>query len=392
MDGLILDTENSGAQRNKGHPFDPRNKMCLVGLGSKNSGYVGYRVEHGPAPYGESLAAIQKRVSTTDLLVGCNLKYDIHWIKRYGIRLPPGIKIWDCQLAHFLITAQQQDYPSMDDIALRYGLPIKPDKMKEYWAAGIDTDQIPFEELLDYNQNHDLVVTEQIYQRQVEEIEALGLGPLFRLSCSDLLVLEEMEFNGMKYNVELSLAKAKELRGEEEGILERLWDVIGDRGINWGSGDQLSTILYGGDLTFKERIPVGTYNSGSKAGQPRYSVVRRTVRFDRLVEPLRGSELKKQGFFKTDEPTLLQLKAKGKAKRIIELVLELSRIQKLVGTYYEGIPKKFDKFGWEEGIIHHSLNQCVAVTGRLSCSNPNLQNNEKNTKECFITRWEESKH
>lgn len=81
------------------------------------------------------------------------------------------------------------------------------------------------------------------------------------------------------------------------------------------------------------------------------------------------------------------LKAKGKAKQIIDASLRLSELSKLRGTYYEGIPNKFEEYGWEDNLVHGQLNQCVAVTGRLSSSNPNLQNNPSESKECFVSRY-----
>src|SRR5690606_31003592 len=138
--------EATGAQRNKGHPFDPRNKLCLLGLRKEGVSYP-YKVEYDNDPYGEAITNCQRDISNAKLLVGINLKYDLHWIRRYGIILPEKLKVWDCQLAHFLLTAQRKDYPSMDDMAERYGLPMKPDKIKQYWENGFDTDQIPWKEL-----------------------------------------------------------------------------------------------------------------------------------------------------------------------------------------------------------------------------------------------------
>jgi DNA polymerase-1 len=388
----IYDVECSGAQRNTGHPFDPRNKLCLAGLRQAGTS-VAFQLEYGPEPYGEAIKEIQRILNTTTLLIGVNLKYDIHWGRRYGLKFHDKMKVWDCQLAHFLLTAQEADYPSMDDIARYYNLPIKPDKIKEYWTNGVDTDQIPWDELVDYNQNHDLVTTEAIYNHQVKAIEEAGLTRLMQLCCADLLVLEEMEYNGMKYDQEKSLEKAKELQKEVDRINEALWDICVDRRINFNSGDQLSVILYGGKLQFIRRVEEGQYQTGSRRGQPRFRVEREIREFPEIVKPLKGTELKKVSklgnkLYKTDESTLLQLKAKGEAKRIIQLVLELSKIQTLIGTYYEGIPGQFEDFQWEDNLIHHNLNQCVAVTGRLSSSKPNLQNIEKHIKECFVTRYE----
>ncbi len=95
----------------------------------------------------------------------------------------------------------------------------------------------------------------------------------------------------------------------------------------------------------------------------------------RLVEPLRGSELKKEGYWSVDEQTLSSLKPRTKeVKQLISDILRLSKLEKLKGTYYEGLPKIMDQRGWENNLLHGKFNQCVARTGRLSSSQPNLQN------------------
>jgi DNA polymerase I-like protein with 3'-5' exonuclease and polymerase domains len=382
---LTLDGEASGAVRNKGHPFDPRNHLVSFGV-YDDDGYLGGIVERDGNPYGDILRKFVDRVARADLLVGFNIKYDLHWMKRYGIPFA-GKSIYDCQIGYFLLNAQRAKYPSLDESLFGYGLEQKPAVVRDYWNHGVDTDAIPVQTLLDYME-HDIKSTYAVYCRQVEDIKKAGLTKLMTLHCADLLVLQEMEWNGMKYDVELSLERAAELRKEESELLSQLNDIAGYDWINWESPDQISSILYGGKITKERRVQVGEYKSGQKLGQPRFRVETDIVEFQRLVEPLEGTELKKEGKFATDEPTLSQLKTEGKASLLVERILKLARIQKLIGTYYEGLPKRFDEFGWEDNIIHHSLNQCVAVTGRLSSTKPNLQNNDKTIKDTFITRYD----
>ena len=391
MEALILDCEASGAVRNKGHPFDPRNKLCLIGVA--DAVHMGiYDIEYTEQPYGQSLLSIQSAINEAELIVGCNLKYDLHWLRRYGIILPAKLKIWDCQYAHFILTAQRQRYPSMNDMAIRYDLPMKPEKIKEYWDNDVDTDQIPLDELTAYLE-HDLSTTEAIYQRQLQELEEAGLLPLFRLCMQDTLVLEEMEWNGMKYDKKKSLERAADLRGSISEIVSRLNELSGIAGVNWESPKQVSAVLYGGTIEKKIKVQEGVYKSGLKAGQPRYRNGVESINCVQLIKPAKGTELGSDDpptQFSTEADVLRQLPAKGKGKEIITLLLELAKQYQLVGTYYEGIPQKFEEFGWEDGIIHHNLNQSVVVTGRLSSSNPNLQNQDKQVRECFITRYEDS--
>jgi DNA polymerase-1 len=382
---LTLDGEASGAVRNKGHPFDPRNKLVSFGV-YDDDGYLGSIVDRDGNPYGDILRAFNKRLDRSELLVGFNIKYDLHWMRRYGLSFE-GKKVWDCQIAYFLLNAQRARYPSLDDALATYQLPQKLNAVHQYWKEDVDTDQIPVEVLLEYME-HDIKSTYAVYARQVEQIKANGLEKLMYLCCADLLMLEEMEWNGMKYNIPLSRERSQELHVEEQKLLKELNDIIGVNFINWESPDQISAILYGGEITTQHRDLVGTFKSGQKIGFPRYRIIETTHTFDRLVEPLKGTELKKEGQFKTDEPTLSQLKTTGKASELVQRILQLARIQKLTGTYYDGLPEKFATFNWEDSTIHQQLNQCVAVTGRLSCTNPNLQNPDKQVKECFITRYD----
>lgn len=385
---LILDTEATGALTNKAHPFDPRNKLCLVGFylnGEKGQ----YNIEYSPNPYGHRIGAIQALLNECDLLVLINAKHDLHWLRRYGIILPKKLKVWDCQQAHFLLTNQRHTYPSMDDMAEHYGLPQKPSEVKEYWANGYDTDQIPLPLLMSYL-DHDLDTTKAIYERQVVDIEKAGLTSLMTLCCADLLVIEEMEWNGMKYDNKKSLEKAKELRSDIDECISRLDEAIGTRCIvNWESPEQLSKVLYGGTITHKTKEEAGVFKTGARVGQPRFSIRRQDYTFPQLVEPISGSETAKEGVWSVDEPTLRSLKAKGKAKAIIDLVLALAEKTKLCGTYYEGVPERFEKYQWENDILHHRLNTVVVVTGRLSSSDPNMQNQPKAAKECFISRYDQ---
>ena len=107
----------------------------------------------------------------------------------------------------------------------------------------------------------------------------------------------------------------------------------------------------------------------------------------RLVNPLKGSELEKEGFFSTDEQTLKSLKGSKKAKDIIELLLQRAILEKRLTAYYKGLVDLRKDMNWNEGQLHGQLNQCVARTGRLSSSKPNLQNFDGEIKTLFRSRY-----
>ncbi|MBO8692811.1 hypothetical protein INO60_14145, partial [Staphylococcus aureus] len=75
------------------------------------------------------------------------------------------VKVWDCQLAEFILNNQRGAFGSLDAALETYGIPLKKDKVKEYWDAGIDTTEIPVEILEEYNK-YDVQATLELYNMQ----------------------------------------------------------------------------------------------------------------------------------------------------------------------------------------------------------------------------------
>ena len=251
----------------------------------------------------------------------------------------------------------------------------------------IDTDAIP-QDILSTYCCQDVSLTYQIYLKQLEQFKAQPkLYKLFKLMCQDLLVLEEMEWNGLVYDKPLCEERSINIGKEIAAIQEQLHHVYPELAINFGSGDQLSAWLYGGSIYSEDKEHIGFFKSGAKVGQPKFkNVIRETV-LPRLVEPLKNSELKKEGYYATDEATLQKLKGPA-AKKYVGPLLKLAELQKLDSTYYKGLPKKAKEMNWPEGKIHGQFNQVVAQTGRLSSSQPNLQNFSGDCLDIFITRFD----
>lgn len=220
------------------------------------------------------------------------------------------------------------------------------------------------------------------------------LYKLFRIACADLLVLQEMEWNGLLFDRENAEQYASELQTQIDE-LTRKWSVlIGKDCVSISSGKHVSAILYGGTLTEEHRIPAGYYKSGAKKGQVKYARADIEHVFPRLVDPMKNSESARgkqdDGScteWSVSEDNLKQLKAKGKAKELIKIVLEYRKLEKLRGTYLVGYPKLIDEKGWKGNMLHGQFNQTVAVTGRLSSSSPNLQNMDKETKQFIVSRY-----
>lgn len=385
MRELILDVETTIS--NKGNPFDETNKLCYIGLSNGTSSNL-YPIEFSDQPYGNNLSNTQTSIDGCDLLIGFNIKFDLHWIRRYGINFSSK-RIWDCQLVHFILTGQTASYPSLNGVAAYYNLGTKLDVVStEYWKNGIDTPDIPEEILTEYLQG-DLDLTYQVYLKQREELNKASpqLRRLVSLHNQDLLVLEEMEYNGLVFDEARCTELGEELTKDIKKLDEILFDYHQTDAFNCNSTEHLSALLYGGTITLKRREVIGVFKTGTRAGQVKEKWVDYPIVFDKLVNPLKGSELAKEGFYSTDEQTLKSLKGSKKAKELIELLLRRATLEKRVSTYYEGLVKLRKEMKWNEGKLHGQLNQCVARTGRLSSSRPNLQNFDGEIKELFRSRY-----
>jgi DNA polymerase I-like protein with 3'-5' exonuclease and polymerase domains len=371
MNYQVLDVETTTFA--KGNPFSRRNKLIVVGIGD----YMGL-----------DKTEIQSRIDNTQLLVGFNIKFDLHHIKNYEIDFSR-CAVWDCQLAAFLLSGQSTPYPSLNSVSELYGLGSKLDVVStEYWDKGIDTDDIPQEVLYEYLQQ-DLLLTEQVYLHQVELFkQEPQLYKLFRLQCQDLLVLQEMEYNGMFFDTGQAEILAKK---EEERVLEIEKELQKDYEgipINFQSRDHLSAYLYGGTIVHEERMPIGVYKTGAKTGLPRYKLIEYKYDLPQLIKPPKGSELKKEGYYATDEGTLRSISCNKQARRRLDLILERSQSSKLIGTYYRGLPELIREMDWPDNTLHGTFNQCVAATGRLSSSRPNLQNFAESVDRLLGSRYE----
>lgn len=328
------------------------------------------------------IPALQKLVDNAGVIVGFNFKFDLHWLRSVGLKLTHK-PFWDCQNGEFVASRQKQQYPSLEDSCVKYGLGHKIDVIKlEYWDKGIDTDQIPWPILKEYA-IMDTVLTLKLYYK-LKSILSPGQLKLLEILNEDLKVLAEMEYHGLLYDEALCKERGDGLQKRIDEIRGELQQVYPDVPINFASGDQLSAFLYGGSIKQTVKEHVGFYKTGAKAGLPKYGNKDIIHTLPRLYTPLKGSELAKEGYFATNEDTLLKLKGK---QGPLKMLLELSKLEKLNGTYYQGIPKLNGVMNWKPNMLHGSLNQTVAETGRLSSTKPNLQNFASELQDIFVSRY-----
>lgn len=312
------------------------------------------------------------------MLVGCNVKFDIHWLTNTNVTLSHSNRIWDVMLAEFILSGQTNSFASLNSLCELYSIGQKQDLVKEYWEKGISTEDIPRYIVEEYG-NLDVDLTYQVYLRQQTDVRmSPALHKLILLAGEDLKVLQIMEYNGLKYNKEKSIALAETCNIRIKELENELFNIGGIEKLNFNSDDQLSAYLYGGSYSEDVYAPeFSIFKSGPRKGEER--VTNRFVEtivhtFDGFFNPIKGSELKKPGLFSTAGDILKQLKAKtNKQKAVITALLERADLEKLSGTYYSGIPKLMDTMNWTD-YIYPNYNQVIARTGRLSSSKPNAQN------------------
>lgn len=373
---VTLDVETTTVA--KGSPYNPQNQLILIQIGLANGEVLCFTKER--------FTEASRYLLEASIIIGTNLKFDLAWIKReLGLTFS---SVWDLQLAEFLFSKQQWMYPDLDTMAKNYGVGEKLTFIEDnYWSKDIDTLEIPIEELITYG-IHDVKLTTAVFKEQIKlfKTQYQNQFKLFRIHCNDLLVLLDMEWNGILYDVDGSLEKSNEITKEVEKIDGILYAFC-NAPLNFGSTDHVSCLLYGGTVVEDYKLPIGVYKSGIKEGQTRYKWFTKEYNLPRLVEPIKGSELKKEGYYSTEDTTLVSLKTNKISKKIIDLLRKRRELLKLQSTYLIGLPKVIEKWGWINNVIHSTLNQCVTITGRLSSSKPNQQNVSAEAKKFCITRY-----
>lgn len=363
---------------NKGNPFDLTNKLVTIQLKVNNDEPI--------VLFEDSFSDALPILASASCIVGFNLKFDLNWLRRELDFIPTCV--WDCQLAEFMFSNQTWLYPDLNTTCDNYMVGHKLDQVASYWAQGIDTDAIPRDVLSEYGAQ-DVNLTYEVFLRQAARFvgDDASLFRLFRLHCNDQIVLADMEFNGICYDTEASLAQAEHLDAQIAETERKLSEFANNVPINWSSGDHKSCFLYGGTIKEDVRLPIGVYKSGKKIGETRYKLIEKEYQLPRLIEPLKNTALKKEGYFSTDEATLLSVKTNKTTKKLVEWLLKRAKLAKLKSTYLLGLPATITKFNWRPNMLYSTLNQCVAVTGRLSSSKPNQQNFPKEAKQFCITRY-----
>ena len=264
------------------------------------------------------------------LKVGQNLKYDLEVLRNYGIELKG--KMWDTMIAHYLI--QPELHHNMDYMAEIY----------------LNYQTIHIEELIGPKGKNQKsmrsLLPSQVYEYAAEDADITlrlknKLEPeLKKAECEDLFyniemplmpVLAEMELNGVCLDTASLAETSKQFTNRMNEIEARIYELAGEQ-FNIASPKQVGEILF-------DKLKIVEKAKKTKTGQ-----------------------------YVTSEEVLQQLRNKHE---IVADILEHRGLKKLIGTYIDALPKLINP---KTGHIHTSFNQTITATGRLSSSDPNLQN------------------
>lgn len=371
MKPLAFDVETTTTE--KGNPFHPENRLVTVAV--HNDEFSKFFCVYDSQAELEELRSVIKDHKT---LVAFNAKFDCHWLYNVGIDISEH-RIWDTQYAVYKLRHQTVPYLSLNQACEMYGLPQKLDVVKEeYWAKGIDTPNIPLAVLKEYNL-WDAKITWDLYQLLQEQMPE-EKKRIISLGFQDIHCLLDMERNGMKYDVEKSLSLAEKNNIQIAETKQRLDTYHSVPHFNWNSPDHISALLFGGVLTGSVMEPVGVYKTGPRKGELKLGKKEMEYHLKRRFKPIKGSELKKEGLWSTNDATLNKLKDKDD---VLEGIKTIRRLTKENSSFLEKNPR----FVREDGLIHTNFNQNLTGTGRLSSDKPNVQNQSAIPLSCFVTRY-----
>lgn len=264
------------------------------------------------------------------LKIGQNLKYDLEVLRNYHVELKG--QLWDTMIAHYLIQPElhhNMDY--MAEVYLHYKTIhidelIGPKGKNQRSMRDLDPKDV-YEYACE-----DADITLQLKNKLEQELKQHDCERLFYdIEMPLMPVLAEMEMNGVCLDTASLAETSKQFTTRMNEIEQRIYELAGEQ-FNIASPKQVGEILF-------DKLKIVEKAKKTKTGQ-----------------------------YVTSEEVLQQLKNKHE---IVADILEHRGLKKLIGTYIDALPKLINP---RTGHIHTSFNQTITATGRLSSSDPNLQN------------------
>lgn len=434
---LVIDTESTLNAKDKAFLADPHhadNKIVYLGKSELNNPSSFQSLELYKHPMNSELAL--QDILSSNLLIGHNIKFDLILLNREFINTiltdakaslihtmhEKGIEVWDTQLAEYILTGQLSKQVSLDDLIIKY---LGKEKIKDlslkqdYWNEGISTEDIPKSVVLPYLHN-DVETTRQIAIMQMRQAKKEGMLKFIQMQMLTLLATTEAEINGMyicQHEIKKQMTnKSASLKETESLILNIIRDnlittkelqddlknnpELFEEAINIKSNLQKPKFFYGGKIKYTSQEQIGVYKTGEKAGQPKYKKVTKHFELKSVIDSKYRVKKTVTGNPQIDTAWLAKLSAESdseKASELAKLMLKFSLDHKIMNTYLKplsstthdketrGVVYKHDM------CVHHKLHQTTTVTGRLSSTEPNLQNIPRNSKSSEIKKAFESR-
>lgn len=360
------------------HPLHPDNRIVAIGMA--NDAHAGVFYEDFA---GFMVAAAM--IPPENVLCGHNFSFDLLYMYRQGIGVRNHFqkyKIWDTQIAEYILSGQTNKFASLNELCDKYGFTTKDDKVTAYFKSGLGADKVPKADLVEYLQ-HDLRVTQAIAKSQWVEAFEKNQLTLIQTQMEALHATTEMRYNGLWIDKEALAAYTVEVVNQ---YVERKLDLEAMvPGIDLNSPKQWSQFFFGGTKKVKIKEPVGLY----KNGKVKEKLVEHTVPIPALVDKLRYTDKTSAatGQVSVDDSVLQDMVdtyvPSSTVVKVATSLLQYREISKQLSTYVQGLSKHI--IG---NLIHGTHNHAATVTGRLSSTNPNLQNISNNPiKKIFVSRW-----
>ncbi len=248
-------------------------------------------------------------------------------------------QIWDTLLAHYVL---QPELKHRFEYVVEQLLNYTPKTIAELVGKGRDkkkTEELRLQKLQDFA-CESASLTLRLHKQLLPELKERKVKDLLtEIELPLVWVLAQMEFNGACVDTKLLAEYQQELQGELDGIEAEIKEMADEPELNVASPKQLGEVLFG-------KMELNSKAKKTASGQ-----------------------------YSTSEAVLVKLRKKHP---IIDKILAYRSLAKLISTYVEALPNYISK---KTGRIHTSFNQAETSTGRLSSTNPNLQNIPIRTKQ-----------
>lgn len=459
---LVLDSETDVVWKGKRKYLDPWTKgtgLVAVGAGIIRDGQLReiktWVYKHDEKDVADKPDELQALIDEADELIFHNAQFDVPWLRECSFkmdRLGLNQSLFDTMLVSYVFSRSKKESHSLFNSGIRYEVTVKKaELMEEYYKKKIPMSQVPLDIMLEYLEG-DIQTTAELYLKfrdMMEEEENIGLKPTIELTNEVCIALCDLNRNGVRVDLTALKDIQDEFLSEKEELTKlltvRTQELMGDTPINWGSPEQLSTVIYSrepldkkdwksnfsywmNDISFKRSIKdysrivyktlankcqecngtgelYKTRINGERYKNPHTCTVcegkkfiykkRNEVAGLKFIPP--DSKWVADAGFSTSKDSLYALskicekKGMQYEKEYLDALIRVSALDSYLANFVEGIARNVS----DDGLLHINLFQWTTATARLSGREPNMQNmprgNTFPVRKVFRSRWRDGK-